>query len=260
MPAPTNPVVIDPIDYFFDPAIESEKISELQKPPRDLADFEDNLVKFVRARTTTQHPVIAHPADRPGGVVERVIDKAAVLATLDYFEKRHCLCLKVCFGLDDDLNVLLVTAGSFVNTDGDPTPEQIGTVFEYKTSSGRLLVRYLADLARPDVLSKRQAQHLKDHFAAVATKSTRNGYMLDIATYRKLLTDADKLGSAQQLRLRFGMNNTGDGHETASGLVQIMMVEVAAADGPDSPPFYLCDTSIKNDDTTLPDCPPTYHC
>jgi hypothetical protein len=263
MPPIVDPALAEAFTFFTNTGVyeldTDAKIRRLQTPPASLEDFQKNLVAFIRHHTTSQLPRIDHPADRPGGVVERVIDKARLLQTLDYFESRGCRCLKTCFGLDACLNPRLVASGSFFTPSGDATPDLIDTVYTYETASGKHRGTYLLDFTA--AISPGRAMSLLTRYETLAPLSDLHGYVMDIVTYRRLLTEDAHLGPAAQLRLRFGMNTPGiDGDVPApSGRSQIMMFEVAAADVAGLPPFYVYATAIMNDaDAT--ECPPRQPC
>ncbi|MBO0929738.1 hypothetical protein [Fibrella aquatilis] len=256
MQAVDNQLAQEAFDFFLNypnnPAAQAKKMAELQRGPTNLTDFEQRLIDFTQARSTTFTPRVLPNEER--SVVQYVVPKATMLWIADHFEQLHCVCLKLCFGLDANLNTHVIVSGGFYCPNGKPTIDRLDEPYRHPSASGKGQGDYFLDFNK--LITPKEAQAQLGRYQETAPLSDLHGYVMDIVTFKKLLNDPAVLGGSTLIRLRFGMNNTGDHPETAiSGRAQNLMLELAPA----GTPIYFCSSAIKNDGDAF-DCPPRQPC
>lgn len=240
-------------DFFsnIDQNIHGEKIKDLTTRPTNLDLFEIRLIDFC----LNLSPNIKVENE----VFMQVVFKENILNILNYFEDRHCRCVKICFGLDEYFYPQALVSGSFVVEADTPTLDQVDTYYTNKMLSGQTEGVYFLNFDQR--ISPQLASEYISRYQEHAPLSDLHGYVLDIETYQYFLMDEAWLGKADKIHLRFGMNHSGAPDEPGaiSGKAQIMTLEFAPNDKTSGKSFYFYILKVLDDDDET-GCPPRQPC
>ena len=194
---------------------------------------------------------------------ELEISKAQMLEIFEKIQADKCLAMTNCFGLDENNKFQLMQKGIIVfdtqRTD-EPSDEEFIKIYTkpFRDANGEREIFKGFDLAHKiDETELRTNRERLDAFYDTAQfNKTYHGYALPVDVMIQILTDADKLGNSDVLKVTFGL--TGFSLPNISATLGNFTFYISDVDTANVNYFVKCGSKLI--DGSDGDCPPKMGC